>query len=99
MNTQTITFDEIEMTINGNIWTASGSFVAVYHMEDAQPDCGIMFAYPEIDEYHDADVFLTLCDEDGEVLASQHVLGEAIIPALIKAIGEDNVYEEIINAL
>lgn len=99
MNTQTITFDEIEMTINGNIWTASGSFVAVYHMNHAEPDCGIMFAYPEIDAYHDVDVFLTLCDEDGEPLASQHVKDDAILPKLIKEIGEDNVYEEIINAL
>jgi len=99
MNTQTITFDDVEMTINGNIWTASGSFVAVYHMNPAEPDCGIMFAYPEIDAYHDVDVFLSLYDEDGEILASQHVKDDAILPKLIKAIGEDNVYEEIIHAL
>jgi len=94
---QTITFEDLEMTHNGQIWLATGSFVATYSMAMAEPDVGIMHPYPEIDSYCDLDLFMSLVDEDGEELASQHIKhdNQNIIARLVKLIGEDNIYAEI----
>jgi len=98
---KTITFEDLEMTHNGQIWLATGSFVATYSMCIAEPDVGIMHPYPEIDSYCDLDLFMSLVDEDGEELAHQHIThdNQNIISRLVKLIGEDNIYEEIYHAI
>ena len=98
MSTHTITFEDIELTINGQIWTASGCFVAEYHVERAQLDCGIP-RHVEIDGYCDLEAFLILSDEDGEELASEHVLNDALIEKIVAELGEDVICEEIYHAI
>ena len=93
MSTHTITFEEIELP-NGHV--ATGSFVAVYHVERAQPDCGIP-RHVEIDDYHDVEIMVDVVDEDGNVLSSYDDAG--LLADIIKALGEDRICEEIYHAI
>jgi hypothetical protein len=99
MSTHTITFEDIELTLNGQIWTATGSFVAEYILNPAEPDVGIMNRWIELDGYCDLEAILTLADEDGEELATRHVVNDSLIQKIVAELGEDYISREIYDAL
>jgi hypothetical protein len=58
-------FDDIEVTVNGYTYTASGMLPVQYYVEPADSSVGIPYPYAEIDDCGPIDA--ELVDEDGNI--------------------------------
>jgi hypothetical protein len=93
--TYTYGFDDIELTIEGEIVLASGSIDIEFYYCPAEPDVGIFYDGIEIDGYGALDIVLV--PEDGTPTAIKGI-DRTLAEQIAKALGEDHLAETINEA-
>jgi len=93
--TYTYGFDDIELTIEGEIVLASGTIDVEFYYCPAEPDVGICYDGIEIDGYGALDIVLVA--DDGTPTAIKGI-DRALAEQIAKALGEDHLAETINEA-
>lgn len=93
--TYTYGFDDIELTIEGEIVLASGSIDVEFYYCPAEPDVGIFYDGIEIDGYGALDIVLV--PEEGAPTAIKGI-DRTLAEQIAKALGEDHLAETINEA-
>lgn len=93
--TYTYGFDDIELTIEGEIVLASGSIDVEFYYCPAEPDVGIFYDGIEIDGYGALDIVLVA--DDGTATAIKGI-DRTLAEQIAKALGEDYLAETINEA-
>ena len=94
--TYTYGFDDIELTIEGEIVLASGTIDVEFYYCPAEPDVGIFYDGIEIDGYGALDIVLVA--NDGTAAAIFQGIIRALAEQIAKALGEDHLAETINEA-
>jgi hypothetical protein len=93
--TYTYGFDDIELTIEGEIVLASGTIDVEFYYCPAEPDVGIFYDGIEIDGYGALDIVLV--PDEGAPTAIKGI-NRDLAERIAKALGEDYLAETINEA-